>query len=509
MSDLIQQIVTILRAMWKYRWFGLVAAWVVGVVGAGIVLRVPDKFEANARVFVDTQSILKPLMTGLTVQPNIDQQVVMLSRTLITRPNMEKLVRMADLDAGETSKQQKDALIDNLMRTLEIKTMAGRENIYGLGYRDTDPERAKRVVQSLVSIFVESSLGNSRKDSDTAKRFIDEQISIYEKKLEEAESRLKEFKLKNIAINLEDGKNNIGRMSSYGEQVNRAKLELREAEMARDALRRQILGDGKSMGSAEVALPEMDSRIDTQKKNLDNLLQKYTELHPDVIGTRRIIKELEAQKKEEIEALRKAAAANPDALVGSANNELKRSIATAEANVASLKARVAEYESRFNQLRHLVQNEPEMEAELAQLNRDYAVHKKQYEDLVSRRESASLSGELESVAGVADFRVIDPPSVSSKPVAPNRMILLPMALVAALGIGLAVCFLASQIRPVFTDTKTLREVTELPLLGSVSLVAGHKNRIRESAEFKRFVAALAALIGLYMVGMVVLYMISR
>ena len=185
MSDLIQQIVTILRAMWKYRWFGLVAAWVVGVVGAGIVLRVPDKFEANARVFVDTQSILKPLMTGLTVQPNIDQQVVMLSRTLITRPNMEKLVRMADLDAGETSKQQKDALIDNLMRTLEIKTMAGRENIYGLGYRDTDPERAKRVVQSLVSIFVESSLGNSRKDSDTAKRFIDEQISIYEKKLEE------------------------------------------------------------------------------------------------------------------------------------------------------------------------------------------------------------------------------------------------------------------------------------------------------------------------------------
>ena len=298
-------------------------------------------------------------------------------------------------------------------------------------------------------------------------------------------------------------------MSSYGEQVNRAKLELREAEMARDALRRQILGDGKTMGSAEVALPEMDSRIDAQKKNLDNLLQKYTELHPDVIGTRRIIKELEQQKKEEIEALRKAATTNPEALVGSANNELKRSIATAEANVASLKARVAEYESRFNQLRHLVQNEPEMEAELAQLNRDYAIHKKQYEDLVSRRESASLSGELESVAGVADFRVIDPPSVSSRPVAPNRMILLPMALVAALAIGMAVCFLASQIRPVFTDTKTLREVTELPLLGSISLVLGHNNRIRESAEFKRFVAALAALIGLYMIGMVVLYMINR
>jgi hypothetical protein len=61
-----------------------------------VVFKIPDQYEATARIYVDTQSILKPLMAGLTVQPNVEQQVSMLSRTLISRPNLEKLVRMAD-----------------------------------------------------------------------------------------------------------------------------------------------------------------------------------------------------------------------------------------------------------------------------------------------------------------------------------------------------------------------------------------------------------------------------
>lgn len=192
MDELLRQAGAILRAMWRQRWLGLAVAWLVSVVGAAVVMQVPDKYEASARIFVDTQSILKPLMAGLAIQPNIEQQVVMLSRTLISRPNVERLVRMADLDLKVKSKQEQDGLIDDLMKSLEIKS-TGRDNLYTLAYRDSQPEKAKRVVQSLVSIFVESSLGDKRKDSTSAKQFIDEQVKAYEKKLEEAESRLKDF----------------------------------------------------------------------------------------------------------------------------------------------------------------------------------------------------------------------------------------------------------------------------------------------------------------------------
>ena len=239
MDELISQVLLIARGIWKHRWPGLLVAWVVAAIGAAVVLWVPDKYEASARIFVDTQSILKPLMSGLAVQPNVEQQVVMLSRTLISRPNVEKLIRMADLDLGEKSKDAQEALIERVTKSLEIKNV-GRDNLYTLGFRDPSPEKAKRVVQSLVSIFVESSLGDTRKDSDAAKKFIDEQIKSYVGKLEEAETRLKEFKIRNLEVQSADGKDMTSRLGEVGDQLNQARLELREAENARDAAKKQL-----------------------------------------------------------------------------------------------------------------------------------------------------------------------------------------------------------------------------------------------------------------------------
>ena len=101
MESFVPQLTEALRGMWQGRWVGLAVAWLAGLGGAAYIFLTPDKYEASARVYVDTQSILKPLMAGLTVQPDIDQQLTILSRTLISRPNIEKLVRMTDMDLKE------------------------------------------------------------------------------------------------------------------------------------------------------------------------------------------------------------------------------------------------------------------------------------------------------------------------------------------------------------------------------------------------------------------------
>ncbi|MCW2313689.1 XrtA system polysaccharide chain length determinant [Rhodoferax antarcticus] len=519
MDELISQVTTIARGMWKHRWRGLIAAWVVAIIGVMTVMSVPDKYEASARIYVDTQSILKPLMSGLAVQPNVEQQVMMLSRTLITRPNVEKLIRMADLDLGETSKAQQDALIDQVSKTLEIKTV-GRDNIYTLAYRDTNPEKAKKVVQSLVSIFVESSMGTSRQDSDAAKKFIDEQIKTYVAKLEEAEARLKEFKLRNIELQSSTGELNMaGQLGGISEQLRQARLELREAENARDAARRQLdlerATQSKNLmsdNSGAISTPEIDARIDAQKRNLDALLQRFTEQHPDVVGARRLIKDLEDQKRKEIAELRKAALANPTSTPANnslAYQEISRVMATSEVLVASLRARVAEYDARYTKSLEAMKVAPQIEAEYAQLNRDYEINKKNYNDLVSRRESAAMSGELDSATGVADFRLIDPPRASPKPVAPNRLLLMPLALLAALGAGLGVTFLLSQLRAVYYDAYAMSESLGLPLLGVVSLVVDDGGAQRRKSELIKFLAATSALIVVFGIGMAALFLMSK
>ena len=491
--------------MWLHHWLGLLVAWVVGLVAGIVIFVMPDRYEASARVFVDTDSVLKPLMAGLTIQANTEQQIALLSRTLISRPNVEKLVRMADLDLGVSSAGQKEALIEQVTRDLSIKSV-GRDNLYTLGYRDTDPERARKVVQSLTTIFVESSLGDKRSDTDSARKFIDEQIAIYQKKLEEAESRLKQFKLQNIEVGLDKDGGVGGRIGDLSASLSQARLELREAENSRDAIKRQLVGEEPVLlpdapgTESSVSIPDIDGRIDAQKRNLDAMLQRFTDEHPDVVGTRRIIKDLEEQKRQEIAARKKAAAANP--VVASINSnpayqQMKVSLTEAEATVAALRVRVAEYESRYARAIGRIKLLPEVEAEYAQLNRDYDVHKKNYDSLIQRRESASISEGMTDVSSVADFRLIDPPRTSRTPVGPNRIVLLSLALVASLAMGLAVSFAASQLRPTFFDASTLREVTGLPLLGSVSKLVTPADRQREKRNLFRFSAGLSVFILLY------------
>jgi polysaccharide chain length determinant protein (PEP-CTERM system associated) len=423
---------------------------------------------------------------------------------------------MADLDLKVKSSADQDALVDGLMKTLEIKSV-GRDNLYILSYRDPEPEKAKRVVQSLVSIFIESSLGDKRKDSSSAKQFIDEQVKVYEKKLEEAEARLKDFKLRNIDLQLGEGRGLTQRISDVSQQLSRARLELREAENSRDAMRLQVAGeepvllpDAPGTESA-VSVPEIDARIEAQKRNLDALLQRFTDQHPDVVGARRMIKELQEQKRQEVVARKKAALANPT--VSSANSnpvyqQMKVSLAEAEASVASLRVRVAEYDSQYRRAVDVMRTAPQLEAEYTQLNRDYDVHKKNYDGLVARRESASLTGELESTGGGADFRLIDPPRASTTPVAPNRLLLLAGVLLVSLVTGLAVSFVASQLRPVFYDGRLLRQVTGLPVLGTVSLLLNDARMQVERRWTRRFFVGLLGLIGAFASGIFALALVS-
>lgn len=510
-----------LRAMWKYRWRGLFAAFGVAVVAAAIVFSIPKRYEASARIYANTDSILKPLMSGVAVQTSdLNQRVAMLSRVVINRPNIEHLVQAAGLDEKVKTLEDREKLIDRVMKVLEVQRGGGdrSSNIYVVKFRDTDPVRAKRVVELLVSMFIDTSKGREETDAETAKAFLEEQAAIYEKKLQDAESRLKEFKLRNMSgSNTLDGKDYFAQIATVSEQLSQAQLHLREAENSRDAYRRGLASEnlaagsnsGASLGGVGDNVLEVDSRIDAQKRNLDGLLQRYTENHPDVVGARRVIRELEEERRRTVEDHQKAGLPLIQSVSTGprASEQIKVSLAQAEANVASLRARVAEYSARYRQLRDMARRMPEYEAELAQLNRDYEVNRKNYEGLISRRESANISGDMQAVTGVDDFRLIDPPRVPSEAIFPNRVVLLIASLVLALVAGAIVMFVSKEVQPCIYNRQQLRTTTELPILGVVSFVGSNQSRSeskRSSAKFAMTGAGLSATYFLFVVAIWIL-----
>ncbi len=480
MDKVVDEVLDVSRAMWRRRWNALAVAWLVALVGAVVIYLIPNRYEASARVYVDTQTVLKPLMSGLAVQPDIDLQVSMLARTLISRANMEKVIESLDFDreikalGGDHSR-----LIDSLMRKVVLQS--GGKNLFNLSYRDTNPTRARKLVENLVTLFVDTGLGEKKKDTEEAKRFIDEQIAIYESKLSEAENRLKDFKMRNFGYAVGgSGGDRFAQMTTLADELGKLRIDFRAAEQSRDALRRELSSEQPSLpadvspaAAANVRPTDTEVRLEAQQRQLDELLRRFTENHPDVIATRRLLAQLEQQKKQETETKRVAAEAGGRAS-GPTNpvfQQIKILLTDAESRVAALRTRVADQQARLDELRSSAVRVPKMEAELAQLNRDYDVIRRNYEQLVTRRESVALAAKVDSSEQLAVFKVIEPPLVSPGAVFPSRVALIGLLLIGSVGAGVLASFALVRLVPTFESVRSLREFTKRPVLGTVSMLS--------------------------------------
>ena len=494
MEETINQVLFLLKGVWKYRWHAVIAAWVIALAGWIRVYTLDDDYQASARVFVDTQSILKPLMSGMTTLPNVEQQVSIMSRTLLSRPNVEKVMRMVDLDIQAKTPKENEELITDLMKEIKIVS-TGRDDIYTISYSNPNPRVAKDVVQSLLTIFVEGSFGDKKNDSDKAVQFLDEQIKNYEAKLVAAETALKDFKIKHSG-SLPQGGDYGTQVQAAADQLNQARLDLREAEQARNAIQTQIMGNGNGATTASALVnPELDGRILALQKSLDAMRMQYTEQHPDIISAKRLIKQLEAQKVEEAKNFKPGGdrGANYSPML----QQLNVALSSAEARVAAMRARVDEFTIRYDRLRTQSVRGPELETQMAQLNRDYQVNKDNYQQMVSRREAARLSGDLTNTTDMVKFRVVDPPTVPLSPAGPDRLRLASLVFLGALIAGIAFAMLLSQLRPTYLSQHGLRESTGLPILGSVSMNWTDHERAKRKRSFFAFGASLAVLVTLY------------
>src|SRR5271155_2382308 len=82
-----------MRGVWRFRWLGIAAAFTIAVVGWLVVFALPDRYQAEARVFVDTRAALKPALQGLTVDQNVDAQINFVRQALLEGPELENIAK--------------------------------------------------------------------------------------------------------------------------------------------------------------------------------------------------------------------------------------------------------------------------------------------------------------------------------------------------------------------------------------------------------------------------------
>lgn len=496
MQEALAYLFSYIWGVWRHRWIALVLAWVTALVGWAYVWQMPESYVASARLFVDTNSVLRPLLRGLAITPDIDQRIGMMSRTLLSRPNLETLIRMTDLDLQVTTEAEKEAMIARMKDSIKLSGDRNNASLYSISVRDNDRETARRVTQSLVTVFIESSLNEKREDSSGAQSFLDEQIQDYEQRLIEAENRLARFKQRHVDILPGGGGDYYSRLQAVRSDLQDARLQLQEAQNRRSELQRQIEGEDPLFvavnGSSEGSMSPLDSRIQSLKVQMDQLLSRYTDKHPEVRQIRGLIEELEKEREAEylrmLDQSRDSASQFSGLSSSPVYQGMRSMLAETEARVAELQVRVAEFERRAEDLEAKVNSIPQVEAELKQLDRDYSVIARQHQEMLRRRESARISEDVENNASDVSFRVIDPPFVPLQPNDPNKPLLNAGVLVLALGVGVGGALLLSLLYPMVTDARMLANATGMPLLGVVTNNKASKERTRDNLRLAGFSA---------------------
>lgn len=469
MQEVIEEVKLYLQGIWLKRRYIILATWLICPVGWLIVSALPDSYESKASVYADTQSILKPLLKGLAVESDPRQQIRLMQKTLLSRPNLERIARDTDMDLLTENQKQFEALIDDLKSDIIVRA-AGRENFFTISYRNTDPEKARDVVQAVLRIFVENSLGQKREDTDTAQKFLEQQIEDYEQRLLDNERKLAEFKQKNAGLlpspSLESSY--YSRLTDQRELLAQSRLELSEAETELASSEKQFAEVMKNIAKQDGAVTtEFDDRIKQLEEQLDQLTLRFTDQHPDVVEVRRRVGEYKKQRDEELEALSKASG-SLDSLDNELVQKLRLNTTELSNRVAGLKVRVGQYDAKVSELEEKVHIIPQIEAELTALTRNYEITRDKYEDLLTRRENARISQRANQSTEDVRFRVVDPPRVPLTPAGPKRLLLLILVTFVGAALGLGLSFLLSQLNPVVFDSRQLSRATGLPVFGLVS-----------------------------------------
>ena len=192
MSTLLILARRLLMGAWRYRWLAVAVSWAVCGVGWAYVYTIPNSYEASARLYVDTDAILTPLLHGLAVENPVGEQLDILQRTLLSRPNLEKLVSNTDLDLTVTGPADLQGLVSGLSNQIHINPQT--QNLFTISYRNNNPKLAFDVVQTILTTFIESKAGNNRSEMENAGLFVEQQIGEYERKLRDAEKKRAEFR---------------------------------------------------------------------------------------------------------------------------------------------------------------------------------------------------------------------------------------------------------------------------------------------------------------------------
>jgi polysaccharide chain length determinant protein (PEP-CTERM system associated) len=489
MKERVESALSLFRSANRFRNKGLQAAWAVFIVLATSSFFLENKYPSNAQIYVDTRSILGPLLQGLAVSTATLDQTDVMRRAILSRPSLTAVAAKTGIGTKAKNPKELEAILEKLSDDVSV-TGDVKTGIFTIAYFSNNAATSQKVVQTLLDSLVLDSLGANRSDSQGAEAFLKQQVDEYSKRLSELDGKIAAFKKDNIGFMPDQRGDMFGRLQAEKATLERAESELSQLQRQKSELQRKISGEvGVGTGSAGLPSPgqiqaatAVDAQIRENNRKLDDLLTRYTENHPDVIALKGTIAQLQVRRATElggVVATNGATTPTSSVSIDPVLQSLQISLNAIDVQFASVQSQVERSRANVGKLTGTLSVGPEIEAEMARLNRDYGVTKTQYEALLQRLETARISNDVDRSSNQR-FRIIEPPRLALLPTRPNRPLLLFAALVTSIAAGLGVTLLMTLVHPVFETADSVATKTGLPVVGVVSYA---EDSLTQSSNF--------------------------
>jgi polysaccharide chain length determinant protein (PEP-CTERM system associated) len=495
-----------LLGIWRWRWVVAGVAWLLCLGGWAGVSLIPNQYEANARLYVDADAVLTPLLRGVALDNSPANQLDMLQRTLLSRPNLEKLISKTDLQLRVRTPSDQERLVAGLATAIKITPQT--KNLFTISYRSTRPKLAYDVVQTVLSIFVESKAGTNRSDMENARLFLDQQIANYEQKLRAAEAQRAAFTARYLDL-LPDANGGASKLDAARAEVANLQETLKQAQLREELAKQQLAATPPTIsadadGAAGLAGVPAGPGTPKACQDLEAALARFTDKNPTVITLRAACEE--ARKHGGGGGVSGAGRSGGHTIPNPVAEKLRLQIFDLEAAIASLQQRIVDRTAARDRLEAIARGAPGIQAQYTDMNRDYEVLRRNYQELIERREAMRIAAAADTDAEKVKLQVVDPPQVPQIPVAPKRMLLISAVLPLGIIGGIAASLLLQQFDTSFHTIEELRALG-LPVMGSISLNAARRSLAQHVLPAAGFAAALLLLCAVY--GGLVLRLLHR
>jgi polysaccharide chain length determinant protein (PEP-CTERM system associated) len=438
-------IVELVRAAWRelLQWrvyvFSVfcIVTFAVLIVG----LQWKENYQTGVMIYADHSNIIKPLLQGKAVVTKVDFSKAA-REVIYTRKILLKAAKTAGLVNEETGRNVQDAIINNLRNSFFIRNESNTD-YFRIIYGNEDQEISFKVLNAVVDAFIKDTADTRKEESRSAFEFIDQQVETYKKQLLIAEHNLKEFKSKSLDGSASDISK---RINSLRIQIEDMKLLISETQAKKKSIKEQLRKESKYV-EVKTKIDAQRVRLEKLRSQLDILRLSYQETYPDIV----VLKEQIASQ----ELVIKAMLDESSVVAGSSESSENPLFGQLRTNLADIETTLKSQDRRMQSMNRMLKEEyaraeriASREAELSELNRDYAVTQQIYEDMLGRKESARLSMTLDIVGQGVNYKIQEP---AVYPLSPSGIQFLHFAMFApfvglAVAIGLVVAYILLDAR---------------------------------------------------------------